>query len=256
MVFTDTHTHIYMPEFDGERQQAVRRAIDAGVTRMIFPNIDRGTIAPMKELATQFPANVSMAMGLHPSEVNGAWEEDTAAVLAELDANPHLYKAVGEVGIDLYWDKTFEKEQMLSLEQQFRAASRLGMPVIIHCRKGLGQTLEVLREFPDVKCVFHCFGGCREEVEQIRRVGDHYFGIGGIVTFKNCKLGSVLPEIGLDRIVLETDSPYLAPVPYRGKRNESAYIPIIAQKVAEALDAPVEKIADATTANATALFRL
>lgn len=282
----DTHTHLYLEDFaeDDNGEGAVRRAIDAGVGKMIFPNVDLTTIAPMKALAGKFPGTVSMAMGLHPTEVKESWKEDTEAALEELKRGKHgaetpaesqisddqkdagtridshgeglAYKALGEVGIDLYWDKTFEREQMLSLERQISVAVDLGLPVIIHCREGQAQVLEVLQGFPEARAVFHSFGGTAKDVDDIRRVGDYYFGINGIVTFKNCKVREALPEITLDRLMLETDSPYLAPVPHRGKRNESAFITHTAAHIASYLELPLTEIEARTTANAEAFFKI
>lgn len=252
----DTHTHLYLEDFyaDDAGRGPVRRALEAGVGKMIFPNVDLDTIAPMRRLAADFPGAVSMAMGLHPTEVRASWHEDTQKALDELSANLPDYVALGEVGVDLYWDKTYERQQMLSLEMQLDAAVRLGLPVIIHCREAQAQTLDVLRAFPGVRAVMHSFGGSPADVEEIRRVGDFYFGINGIVTFKNCRVRESLAEIGLDRLVLETDSPYLAPVPHRGKRNESAFIVHTAAYVADQLGVSRDEIASRTSANALRLF--
>ncbi len=197
-----------------------------------------------------------MAMGLHPTEVKENWSECLASTNAELKANPELYKAVGEIGIDLYWDKTFEREQLEVFDRQVDIAVAMGLPVIIHCREGLSQTLEVLSGHPRAKAVFHSFGGSVADVDAIRRHGDHYFGINGIVTFRNSGLASVLPTIGIDRIVTETDSPYLAPVPYRGRRNESAYIPLITAAIADALGCTCREVDEATVSNAKTLFNI
>ncbi len=257
----DTHTHLYLGEFDGDDhgEGAVHRALDAGVGKMIFPNVDLTTIEPMKALASKFPEVISMAMGLHPTEVRESWAEDTATVLEELSSmndGKLQYKALGEVGIDLYWDKTYEREQMLSLERQIGKAVELDLPVIIHCREGQPQILEVLQGFPAAKAVFHSFGGTPKDVDDIRRIGDYYFGINGIVTFKNCKVRDSIREITLDRLMLETDSPYLAPVPHRGKRNESAFIVHTAAHIASYLDMPLSEIEERTSSNAEAFFRI
>lgn len=254
-MLTDTHTHPYTAEFDTDRTEVMRRALEASVTRMILPNISVESIAPMRALAAQYPDNVRMAMGLHPEEFDASnWQERTDAVLAELYGHRGDYIAVGEVGIDLYWDATYEHEQMLAFERQCEAAHNLGLPVIIHCRKGLPQVLEVLERFPDLRCDFHCFGGSADDVRDIRRHGDHYFGINGIVTFKNGGLENVLPEIGLDRILLETDAPYLAPVPRRGRRNEPSLLPFVAARVADILGTTPLDVANRTSDNADALF--
>ena len=262
----DTHTHLYLAEFDDPtaadpssgRGAAVERAVAAGVDMMVFPNVDLGTIAPMRALSALYPSHTRMAMGLHPTEVRETWRDDLGQVLDELHAHAADYCAVGEVGIDLYWDRTFEREQMEVLDLQAREASALGLPMIIHCREGLDHALEVLQGHPGVRCVFHSFGGTTADVERIRRTGhgDHYFGINGIVTFKNSGLRSVLPAIGAERILTETDSPYLAPVPHRGKRNESAYIPLIVEAIAAATGRSAAEISALTTANAKSFFNL
>lgn len=252
----DTHTHLYLPEFneDGGGEAAVRRAIDAGVEKMIFPNVDLSSIGSMKELASKFPAEISMAMGFHPTEVNESWAESVDICMNELRQGG--YVAVGEVGIDLYWDKTFADEQMRALDAQAAVAVELGLPLIIHCREGLDQTLEVLQGHPRARAVFHSFGGTADEVDRIRKVGDFYFGINGVVTFKNCHVREAIPEITLERLLLETDSPYLAPVPHRGKRNESAYLKLVAEHIANHLGVPAKTVDEATTANARALFAI
>lgn len=254
----DTHTHLYLSDFDadGYGQDAVRRALDAGVGHMIFPNVDLDTVEPMKRLHAAFPQSTSMAMGLHPTEVCESWREDLARVKAEFDSSDTRYVAVGEVGIDLYWDKTFEQQQMQVLEQQMQWAADASLPVIIHCREGLSQVLEVLQAFPEAQGVMHSFGGTPLDVERVRRIVDFYFGINGIVTFKNCSVRDSLPSIGLSRLLLETDAPYLAPVPHRGRRNESAYLVHTAGHIAHSMSLPPESVAAETTANATKLFGL
>lgn len=255
-MITDTHTHLYLDEFLPFPGDAVKRAIDAGVDRMIFPNVDLTTIEPMRRLHCQFPENTFMAIGLHPTEVRESWQEDLAAVKRELDENASEYVAVGEIGIDMYWDKTFKTEQMEVFSRQLAWAYDSGLPVIIHSRDGLDEILEVMDGHQGCipQGVFHSFGGTVEDVERIRQRGDFYFGINGIVTFKNSRLRDVLPAIGIDRIMLETDSPYLAPVPHRGKRNESAYIVHTAAYIAGCLSLSVEEVSVVTTSNASLLF--
>ena len=249
----DTHTHLYLPEFD-DPAAAVGRALDAGVGHMVLPNVDLTTIGPMSELHASFPECTSLAMGLHPTEVTGSYMDDLSAVNDTLD-NAAGVVAVGEIGIDLYWDKTWRKEQMNAFGIQCRWGLERDLPIIIHCRDGLDEVLEVLSGLPDVpRGVFHSFGGTSDDVRRIRDTGDFYFGINGIVTFKNSRLREVLPDIGADRLLLETDSPYLAPVPHRGKRNESAYIVHTAAYVASALGISTDKLADITTSNARRLF--
>lgn len=252
----DTHTHLYLDEFSPDNDAAVERAIAAGVEKMIFPNVDLSTIAPMMALAARHPGNIYMAMGLHPTEIKETWEDDLEHLLSCFSEYPDKFIAVGEIGIDLYWDKSFWLEQMTALQRQFETANELGLPVIIHCRDGLAEVLEVLDRGVVPRGVFHSFGGTVEEVIEIRKRGDFYFGINGIVTFKNSRLKEVLPQIGLDRILLETDAPYLAPVPHRGKRNESAFLVHTAAFVAQALGLPIEEVAIATSVNAATLFGL
>lgn len=252
----DTHTHLYLPEFDtdGGGEAAVARALAAGVSKMIFPNVDLTTVGPMERLARQFPGKVFTAMGLHPTEVRESWKDDLDAVEKLLDSGDHV--AVGEVGIDLYWEQDRRDEQMQAFDRQVAMSVEKDLPLIIHCRDGLAETLEVLDGHKDARGVFHSFGGTVDDVEAIRRRGDFYFGINGIVTFKNSRLREVLPAIGADRILLETDAPYLAPVPKRGKRNESAFLPYTAAFVADALGMDVATLDAVTTASATELFRI
>ena len=257
MTLTDTHTHLYDEAFapDGGGEAAVRRALAAGVGEMIFPNVDAASVAPLLELAAKFPGRIHVAMGLHPTEVRADWR----AVVAAME--PMMLRgnavAVGEVGIDLYWDASLRELQREALEYQAHIAAREGLPLIIHCREGLTDTLDILARVEVPGVVMHSFGGTAADVDAVRRVlPDAYFGINGIVTFKNSGLREVLPAIGLDRIVLETDSPYLAPVPKRGRRNESAYLPYIAATVAASLGTDAEAVAAATVANARALFAI
>lgn len=250
-MFTDTHTHPYYSE---DADGFIQRALNANVDRMIMPNVDVSSIEPMKELAGKYPENIRMAMGLHPTEVKENGEEELSKILEELESGTE-YAAVGEVGIDLYWDKTFKDLQMKVFNAQLSAAERLNLPVIIHCREGLDETLEVLSAHGNVRAVFHSFGGTRADVERILKLNDrYYFGINGIVTFKNSNLRSVIPSIPKERVLLETDSPYLAPVPYRGKRNESAYLPYIAQTTADCYNMPLEELAALTRQNSIRLF--
>ncbi|MBD5191886.1 MAG: TatD family hydrolase [Bacteroidales bacterium] len=256
-MFIDTHTHLYLPEFAPDPAAAVDRAVDAGVGFMIFPNVDLSTVEPMKLLHSRRPEVTAMAMGLHPTEVNSDYRQALNQIEAELLADPSQYVAVGEIGIDLYWDKTFREEQMEVFRTQCRWAVDMDKPVIIHCREGLDETLEVLASLPEPpRGVFHSFGGTPEDVERIRRTGDFYFGINGIVTFKNSSLRNTIKHIDPERLLLETDAPYLAPVPMRGKRNESAFMIHTAAHVADSLGMTPQRLASLTTENAKRLFRL
>lgn len=253
----DTHTHIYYAP-EEEARDMLKRAADAGVEHLIFPNVDLDSIPKMENLRAQYgPGRISLAMGLHPTEVRPDTMDNALAVIEEkLRSDTEDYVAVGEVGMDLYWDKTYEKEQTEAFEKQCALAAELGLPLIIHCREALSPTLEVLKNFPNLEVDFHSFGGSAEDVRAIRAImPEAYFGINGIVTFKNSGLADVLPEIGVDKILLETDSPYLAPVPKRGKRNESSYLPFIGNRIAEALGISPAEVDRKTTANAQRIFR-
>lgn len=253
----DTHTHLYLPEFaddvngDGT-PDAVGRAVGAGVTHMIFPNVDLTTIQPMKRLAAAHPAHVSMAMGLHPTEVGDDWQEALHKIHDELLSG--IYTAVGEVGIDLYWDASRRTQQMKAFDAQLSLAEERGLPVIIHCRNALDETLEVLQSHPAVSAVMHSFGGTAGDAERILQTGSYYFGINGILTFKKSTLPDAVKAIPTERLLLETDAPYLAPVPMRGRRNESAYLTHTASCLAEILGIDMQEVADLTSDNARRLF--
>lgn len=255
---TDTHTHLYLDDFNGDGSvdgsyDAVQRAIDTGISHMILPNVNVSTIAPMKALASRFPNNIRMAMGLHPTEiVLETLEHDLADVAAELDQGG--YVAVGEIGIDLYWDRTFESQQMEILDIQLDWAEHHRLPAILHCRDGLNQMMEVLQNHKSISYVFHSFAGTTQDVERILRDYNAVFGVNGIVTFKHNSVIDILPAIWPDKIVLETDSPYLAPVPYRGRRNESSYIVSIAASVAETMGSTIENVAEVTSRNSLRLL--
>ena len=256
MTLTDTHTHIYMSDFDsdGGGEAAVRRALDAGVSRMVLPCVDFDSLPPMHRLFSRFPDNIRMAIGLHPTEVGRDWRATVDKMIEILDASADSYVAIGEIGMDLYWDKSMRDEQMSAFEFQIKAAEKRSLPVIIHCREALDETLEVLQSTPGLKAVFHSFGGTPEDVEKIRRQLDPWFGINGIVTFKNSTLGNSLMPIGPERLVLETDSPYLAPVPRRGRRNESAYLVHTASFIADRFAMELDELADITNNNADKCF--
>lgn len=252
----DTHSHLYLEEFDNDRTEAMQRAVAAGLRHLILPNVDLETVEPMLQLHKQYPKYTSIAMGLHPTSVGENFREDLEKTRELLDSCS--YVAVGEVGIDLYWDTTYKEQQMEAFDIQLHWAEERHLPVIIHCREGLPTIADVFRNFSGTlpSCVFHSFGGTNDDVELIRSFGDFYFGINGVVTFKSSKLSETLPAIGLDRILLETDCPYLTPVPHRGKRNESAYVPFIAQKIADSLGIGIDEVSATTDRNAQQLFNI
>lgn len=252
----DTHTHLYLPEFEEEGTAAADRALASGVKFMILPNVDSSTIEPMERLHRARPGSTAMAMGLHPTEVDDGWRDIVDGMETLLRTGG--YVAVGEVGIDLYWDKSHKDEQTEAFARQLEIAESLSLPVIIHCREALGETLSVIESVkPTVRLIFHSFTGSAEDVERIRKVCDPMFGINGVVTFKNAgSLREALPAIGTGRLLLETDSPYLAPVPHRGKRNESAYLTHTLQAVAASLGLPAEEVEAATDHNAQTTFRI
>lgn len=253
----DSHTHIYMEEFDADRNNVMARAMAAGIDNMILPNVDTDSIDRLHDTLAQYPAKCHIAMGLHPTSVSADFRSQLAAIRTQFDT--HNYCAVGEIGIDLYWDKTYHDEQCEAFGTQIEWSQQLHLPIIIHSRDAFDTTLSVLKQFPynTVRGVFHSFTGTPQEVDAIRRqAGDFYFGINGIVTFKNAHLHDLISAIGIDRILLETDAPYLAPHPHRGRRNEPSYIPYIATKVAEILEISLEDVAEATTRNTRTLFNL
>lgn len=252
---TDTHTHLYMPDAYADGcAEAVSRAIEAGVTRMVFPCVNLDSMPDMRELHERFPDNTRLAVGLHPTELTPGWE---SALDRMEEMLPGDFVAVGEVGIDLYHDSSMRAEQKVSFARQLAWAKRYGLPVIIHCREGLDDTLQVLSEAgPDLPpLVFHSFTGTSADVERIRTVCDPWFGINGVVTFKNAPaLREALPVIGLDRMLLETDAPWLSPAPHRGERNESARIPFIRDCVASVLGVSPAEVESVTDASAARLF--
>ena len=252
MIFTDTHTHLYDERLMADETQ-IPRAIDAGVTKMYMPNCDSSTIDTMLLFADKWPHNCMPMMGLHPCHVIGNYK-DELAVVAEWLGKRKFY-AVGEIGLDYHWDLTFKKEQTEAFETQIDWALQYDLPIVIHSRKSTPDCIEVVKDKQNgrLKGIFHCFSGTVEEAERIIDLG-LYLGIGGVVTYKNSGLSEIIKEVSLEYIVLETDAPYLAPVPHRGKRNESSYIPIIAQKIADIKNCSVNEVAAVTTANAARIF--
>ena len=252
MNLIDTHTHIYDHQFSLDRNETVQRALEAGVKMMLLPNVDASTIAPMLELHEQFPDCTRVMMGLQPEEV----KEDYMTVLAmmEKELERNIYIGVGEVGLDFYWDSTFEKQQLDAFETQLDWAKQLHLPLSIHCRNAFEKMTKILEKKQDggLRGIMHCFTGTEEEAKIYLDLGFH-LGLGGVTTYKNCGVKDFLPRLPLDRIVLETDAPYLAPVPCRGKRNEPAFLVHTAQKIAEILQIPYNELVNAVSANTNSL---
>ena len=249
----DTHAHLYSSKFDDDRADMIARAQAAGVERVYLPNVDSKSIEGMLALEAAYPDYCVAMMGLHPCSVKADYERELAVVREWLDERPFV--AVGEIGIDLYWDKTFVKEQQAAFLTQTRWAKELGVPIVIHARESIDMLVELLQDEkgPELKGVFHCFTGKAEQARAVLDLG-MYLGIGGVATFKNGGLDKVLPEVPLAALVLETDAPYLAPKPYRGKRNESAYVRLVAERVATIMNFSFEKVVQMTGANARQLF--
>lgn len=249
----DTHCHLYVEAFDTDREEMVNRANAAGITKMMLPNIDEASIEGMLHLADIYPDHCFPMMGLHPCAV----KEDFEKILQRMEEafDSRNYIGVGETGIDLYWDRTYEKEQVVAFEWQIRWAKQFDLPVIIHSRESLDLTIEIISQHQDgnLRGIFHCFSGTPDQISKIEKLG-FKLGIGGIVTYKNAGLAEVLSHIPLTMMVLETDSPYLAPVPHRGKRNEPMMLLDVAAKVADVLKMPLEQLAHLTTANAEAVY--
>jgi TatD DNase family protein len=253
--YIDTHAHLYLPEFDADRESVVETALYRGVKRILLPNIDSTTIDPMNKLAEQFPGVCYPMMGLHPTSVKDNYREELDRVEKELSHKS--YCAVGEIGIDLYWDKTRLKEQNIAFSAQLDLALKYNMPVVIHARESFDEILYVLNGYrnTDLRGVFHAFTGTVDIAKDVISRG-FLLGIGGIITYKKSFLPDVIRVMDLSHIILETDSPFLAPVPFRGKRNESSYIPYIAEAIGIIKDTTPGEVARVTTANACKLFQL
>jgi TatD DNase family protein len=255
MQLIDTHTHLYLPEFDTDRDEVVNRAKDSGVVKMLMPNIDTQSVGQMLSAENRYPGTCFPMTGLHPTSVKA----DFLFQLDKLEESfkEHKFIAIGEIGIDLYWDKTFIREQVIALKRQVAFALENRLPVVIHSRDSFPEVFSVLDEFKGsgLKGVLHAFTGGIDEVKKATDLG-FMLGIGGIVTFRNSGLDKIVKETGPERLVLETDSPYLAPVPYRGKRNESSYICIINKKIAEIFRMSEEEAAEITFHNSVELFNL
>ncbi len=254
MRIIDTHTHLYVEQFDGDRREVVNKALDEGVDRMYLPNIDSSSINSMLSLEASFPDHCIAMMGLHPCSVKDNYKEELRLVKEWLDKRP--FAAVGEIGIDLYWDKTFFEQQKDAFLTQIQWAKDLNLPIVIHSREATDIIIALLQEVNDDKLrgIFHCFTGNAAQAQRIIDL-DFYLGIGGVLTFKKAGLDKTMEQVGLEYVVLETDSPYLAPSPYRGKRNESAYVKRVLEKLADIKAVSVEEVAMLTTSNALKIFQ-
>jgi TatD DNase family protein len=253
MIITDTHTHLYSEEFDEDRTEMIQRAIDAGVSRFFVPAIDSSCTQSMYDLEQNYPEQVFLMMGLHPTYVKENYLEELQHVEEEL--SKRKFYAVGEIGIDLYWDKSHLREQQIAFKKQIQLAKKYKLPIVIHCRDAFDEIFEILEQEKgtDLFGIFHCFtGNCDQALQAISY--NMKLGIGGVATFKNGKIDQFLDKIDLENIVLETDAPYLSPAPYRGKRNESSYLTLIVTKLAAIYQVTEEEIADRTTENSKVIF--
>ncbi len=252
-MYIDTHAHLYLPEFDTDRDAVLARAAAAGITRIYLPNIDEASVAPLLALADAYPETCFPMLGLHPCSVR----EDYPAVLRNLEhlLSDRPYCAIGEIGMDLYWDQSFRAQQEDAFRIQTGWAMERGLPIVIHSRDATEPVIRLLEPLagPDLRGVFHCFSGTAEQARQVVSLG-FLLGIGGALTYRKSELPAILPDIPLEHIVLETDSPYLPPVPFRGKRNESAYLPLVAERLADLYGTSLADLAATTTRNALRLF--
>ena len=255
MKLIDTHSHLYLEDFAGDMDSVIQRAREAGLTGIYLPNIDGGTLEDMNALVKKAPKLFHPMLGLHPTSVQADFREGLEKLFNDADFSE--YSAIGEIGIDLYWDKTYKREQEEAFRFQVGIAKDKGLPIVIHARDSFREIFSIIDELNDDQLfgIFHCFTGSKADAEHIISYGGFKLGIGGVVTFKNGGLDKVLPTVPLKHIVLETDSPYLAPAPHRGKRNESAYIRLVADRLAEIYQMDVEEVARVTSHNAEEIFR-
>lgn len=257
MNFIDTHTHLFASEFDNDIDIVIKNALDNGISKMLLPNIDSTTTTKMLQLCDRHPNNCYPMIGLHPCSVKkDNLEKEISHVEQMLSQNKFI--AVGEIGLDLYWDKSTLDLQKIAFESQIEIAKKYQLPIVIHVRDSFDEAIEIVERLNDYNLsgVFHCFTGNLEEAQRIINLNNFYLGIGGVVTFKNGGINKIIKQVSLDRIILETDSPYLSPTPFRGTRNESKYLLNIAHKMAELYNIDIEDIAKKTTKNAIDLFHL
>lgn len=254
MTLTDTHTHLYTHHFNDDIESVISNCIHKGIARLFLPNIDSSSIDGMMRLCKKHPNNCFPMMGLHPTSVKENYQEEL--VLVEDWLTKEKFCAIGEIGIDLHWDKSFLKEQEAAFRQQIVLAKKHDLPIVIHCRESFDEIFNVLDGLNNDKMrgIFHCFTGTLDQAKHIINYGGFKLGIGGVVTFKNSGLDKVVEQLDIKDIVLETDSPYLAPVPFRGKRNESTYLYNIAEKVADIYQISIEEVAEITTKNSKEIF--
>ncbi len=252
-MIVDTHTHIYLKEFSTDIADALKRAHDEGVERFYLPAIDRETFGDILILEKKYPTQCYAMAGLHPCSVNKSYEEELAFVKNNLAQRKFV--AIGEIGLDFYWDKTFEAEQRIAFTQQMEWALDYNIPISIHTRNAMQETIEMVKPFAKkgLKGIFHCFGGSYESAREIIKM-NFLLGIGGVVTYKNAGLSDVLPKIDLQHLVVETDAPYLTPIPFRGKRNEPSYLKYVIERIAEIKNCTIADVCKATTDNAIQLF--
>lgn len=264
-VFTDTHAHLYFHQFDHDRNAMIQRALNNGVTRLFLPNVDSETIAAMYQTIDAHPHHCFPMMGVHPCSIKANFEKELALAEQELKHSGRRFYAVGEIGLDFYWDVTYRKQQFEALERQIAWAKELQLPIVLHCRESFAETFELVKNQAaggGLSGVFHCFGGTVADAGKVAALDNFYMGIGGTLTYKKSELPEVIAAVDLQYIVLETDAPYLAPEPYRSaknpaeKRNESAYVVNVAQRIAEIKRLSIDEVATTTTQNALTLFKM
>ena len=255
-MFIDTHTHLFSDSFDKDIDDVINRAIQSGVELFLLPNIDLDSIPLMHNLESKYPNNCFAMMGLHPCSIDEKWEQNLKVIKQNLFSREYI--AIGEIGVDLYWDKKYIEEQIEAFKVQVEWAKKLEKPIVIHARDSLTEIFNVLDIMDDDKLsgVFHCFSGTLDDAMKINSYNNFKLGIGGVITYKNSNLESIIENISLDELILETDSPYLSPTPYRGKRNESSYLLHIAEKLAEIYNLPLSEIERTTSETAKQLFNL
>lgn len=253
----DTHSHLFVEDFDSDRSEVMQRAREAGVQRILMPNIDLASVEPMLRVCDEFSGYCYPMLGLHPTEVTADYRQSLGVLKQMLESRPQKFIAIGEVGLDLYWDKTYKVEQLAALEEQIAWALEYDLPLVIHSREAFPELYALFSHYKDtpIRGIFHSFTGTADEAQSLLEFPGFLLGINGVVTFKKSTLPEALRDVPLSRLVVETDSPYLAPTPYRGKRNESSYIVRVVERLAEIFACSPESVAEQTYANAASLFR-